>query len=377
MDENKSIGRQIQGALMTGVSYMLPFVVAGGIYIALGFLFGGYDIPSTAVQGGNFASTTFWIGKIGLDTFMVPIMAGFVAYGIADKPGIAPGMFGGWLALDPWGAASNGLNYGPSGFIGGIVAGLLAGYIVNLLKKIPLSGMLRSLLTTLIIPLVGVGAVCYLMFYVVGAPLAALNAALTNFLAGLGQGSKILLGIVQGCMLAFDMGGTVNKIAYAFAVGMLSGATDPASELCMPMGANFVACCTPPLGTALAVLIGNALGKKKFTAEERSTGSVAGCFVGAACMITEFAIPYAVADPFRVIPSLMVGSALGAVLTYIMNVGIIAPHGGVFVIFFACSNIIGYFIALLAGSAATAACLLALKKDVEDEEIEEDEDGWA
>jgi PTS system fructose-specific IIC component len=237
--------------------------------------------------------------------------------------------------------------------------------------------MLRSLLTTLIIPLVGVGAVCYLMFYVVGAPLAALNAALTNFLAGLGQGSKILLGIVQGCMLAFDMGGTVNKIAYAFAVGMLSGATDPASELCMPMGANFVACCTPPLGIALAVLIGNALGKKKFTAEERSTGSVAGCFVGAACMITEFAIPYAVADPFRVIPSLMVGSALGAVLAYIMNVGIIAPHGGVFVIFFACSNIIGYFIALLAGSAATAACLLALKKDVEDEEIEEDEDGWA
>lgn len=377
MDENKSIGRQIQGALMTGVSYMLPFVVAGGIYIALGFLFGGYDIPSTAVQGGNFASTTFWIGKIGLDTFMVPIMAGFVAYGIADKPGIAPGMFGGWLALDPWGAAANGLNYGPSGFIGGIVAGLLAGYIVNLLKKIPLSGMLRSLLTTLIIPLLGVGAVCYIMFYIVGAPLAALNAALTNFLAGLGQGSKILLGIVQGCMLAFDMGGTVNKIAYAFAVGMLSGATDPASELCMPMGANFVACCTPPLGIAIAVLVANALGKKKFTAEERSTGSIAGCFVGAACMITEFAIPYAVADPFRVIPSLMVGSALGAVLAYIMNVGIIAPHGGVFVIFFACSNIIGYFIALLVGSAATAACLLALKKDVEDEEIEEDEDGWA
>ena len=377
MDENKSIGRQIQGALMTGVSYMLPFVVAGGIYIALGFLFGGYNIPNDGPQGFNFASTTFWIGKIGLDTFMVPIMAGFVAYGIADKPGIAPGMFGGWLALDPWGAAGNGFNYGPSGFIGGIVAGLLAGYIVNLLKKIPLSGMLRSLLTTLIIPLLGVGAVCYLMFYVVGAPLAALNSALTSFLAGLGQGSKIILGIVQGCMLAFDMGGTVNKIAYAFAVGMLEGAANPTDAACMPMGANFVACCTPPLGIAIAVLVANAMGLKKFTAEERSTGSVAGCFVGAACMITEFAIPYAVADPFRVIPSLMVGSALGAVLAYIMNVGIIAPHGGVFVIFFACSNIIGYFIALLVGSAATAACLLALKKDVEEEEIEEDEDGWA
>lgn len=377
MDENKSIGRQIQGALMTGVSYMLPFVVAGGIYIALGFLFGGYNIPNDGPQGFNFASTTFWIGKIGLDTFMVPIMAGFVAYGIADKPGIAPGMFGGWLALDPWGAAGNGFNYGPSGFIGGIVAGLLAGYIVNLLKKIPLSGMLRSLLTTLIIPLLGVGAVCYLMFYVVGAPLAALNSALTSFLAGLGQGSKIILGIVQGCMLAFDMGGTVNKIAYAFAVGMLADAAAPSDAACMPMGANFVACCTPPLGIAIAVLVANAMGLKKFTAEERSTGSVAGCFVGAACMITEFAIPYAVADPFRVIPSLMVGSALGAVLAYVMNVGIIAPHGGVFVIFFACSNIIGYFIALLVGSAATAACLLALKKDVEEEEIEEDEDGWA
>lgn len=377
MDENKSIGRQIQGALMTGVSYMLPFVVAGGIYIALGFLFGGYNIPNDGPQGFNFASTTFWIGKIGLDTFMVPIMAGFVAYGIADKPGIAPGMFGGWLALDPWGAAGNGFNYGPSGFIGGIVAGLLAGYIVNLLKKIPLSGMLRSLLTTLIIPLLGVGAVCYIMFYIVGAPLAALNSALTSFLAGLGQGSKIILGIVQGCMLAFDMGGTVNKIAYAFAVGMLADAAAPSDAACMPMGANFVACCTPPLGIAIAVLVANAMGLKKFTAEERSTGSVAGCFVGAACMITEFAIPYAVADPFRVIPSLMVGSALGAVLAYVMNVGIIAPHGGVFVIFFACSNIIGYFIALLVGSAATAACLLALKKDVEEEEIEEDEDGWA
>ena len=376
MDENQSIGRQIQGALMTGVSYMLPFVVAGGIYIALGFLFGGYDIPSTVDKGANFASTTFWIGKIGLDTFMVPIMAGFVAYGIADKPGIAPGMFGGWLALDPWGASALG-SYGPSGFIGGIVAGLLAGYIVNLLKKIPLPGMLRSLLTTLIIPLVGVGAVCYIMFYIIGAPLAALNSALTTFLAGLGDGSKIVLGIVQGCMLAFDMGGTVNKIAYAFAVGMLETAANPADAVCLPMGANFVACCTPPLGIAIAVLVCNALGKKKFTAEERSTGSLVGCFVGAACMITEFAIPYAVADPIRVIPSLMAGSAVGAVIAYMLNVGIIAPHGGVFVIFFACSNILGYFIALLVGSCITAACLIALKKDVEDEEIEEDEDGWA
>ena len=366
--EDESIGRQIQQALMTGVSYMLPFVVAGGVFIALGFLFGGYDIPSTVGMGENFASTTFWIGKIGLDTFMVPIMAGFVAYGIADKPGIAPGMFGGYLALDPWGASQFG-SYGPSGFIGGIVAGLIAGYCVNLLKKIPLPGMLRSLLTTLIIPLVGVGVVCYLMYYVVGAPLAALNSALTGFLANLGTGNKVILGIVQGCMLAFDMGGTVNKIAYAFAVGMLEGAANPADAVCMPMGANYVACCTPPLGIALAVLISKAMGKKQWSEDEASAGSLAGCFVGALCMITEFAIPYAVKDPLRVIPCLMAGSAVGAVLAYMFNVGIIAPHGGVFVIFFACSQPVMYFICLIIGSLVTALLLIIIKPELAEEDL--------
>lgn len=364
MEENESIGRQIQGALMTGVSYMLPFVVAGGIFIALGFLFGGYNIPNDVPQGANFASTTFWIGKIGLDTFMVPIMAGFVAYGIADKPGIAPGMFGGWLCLDPWGVGQ------ASGFIGGIIAGLLAGYVVNLLKKIPLPGMLRSLLTTLIIPLVGVGVTCYVMYYVLGTPLTMIRQAIEGWLGALSGGSKVILGIVQGCMLAFDMGGTVNKIAYAFAVGMLEGVTDLNSANCLPMGANFVACCTPPLGIALAILISKyVLHVNKFTDEEASAGNLTGLFVGGACMITEFAIPFAVADPFRVIPSLMAGSAVGAVLSYLFNVCIIAPHGGIFILGFACNNVLLYFVALLIGSLVTAACLLALKPTLTDEEV--------
>ena len=366
MDENVSIGKQIQSALMTGVSYMLPFVVAGGIFIALGFLLGGYNIPNDVPMGANFASTTFWIGKIGLGTFMVPIAAGFVAYGIADKPGLAPGMFGGWLCGDPWGVGQS------SGFIGGIIAGLIAGYTVQLLKKIPLPGMFRSLLTTLIIPVVGVGVTCYLMYYVVGAPLAALNAAITEFLANMAGGSKIALGIVQGCMLAFDMGGTVNKIAYAFACGMLEGVTDLNSPACLPMGANFVACCTPPLGIAFAVLISKyIMHTHKFTPEEESVGSISGCFVGAAAMITEFAIPYAVADPFRVIPSLMAGSAVGAVISYMTNVCIIAPHGGVFIIGFACNNPLMYFVALLVGSLVTAAVLIVLKPTISDEEYAE------
>mgnify|MGYP003212495655 FL=1 len=205
----------IKEAFLTGVSYMLPFVVAGGILVALGFLLGGYNIPSVEPYGSTFASTIFWIGKIGLGTFMVPVLGAYVAYSIADKPGICVGMFGGWMATDPWG-----LGY-QSGFIGALIAGIIAGYLVNALKKIPLPNAIRSLLPTLIIPVVGCAAICLLMHYVIGGPLGALTQALTKLLNDLGTGNLILLGIVQGCMLAFDMGGPCNKVAYAFALACM------------------------------------------------------------------------------------------------------------------------------------------------------------
>ena len=248
----KDVLQDIKEALLTGVSYMLPFVISGGVLIALGFLIGGYDIPSSVSQGGNFASTIFWLGKAAFG-LMVPILAGYVSYSIAEKPGIAVGMVGGWMATDPWGLGQ------ASGFLGGLIAGIIAGYLTNALKKIPLPNSLRSLLPTLIIPFVGVAAIGLLMFYVIGSPIAAVTGALTNFLNSMGTGNMLLLGIIQGCMLAFDMGGPCNKVAYAFALAAMDTGNF------MPMAANFVGSMTPPLGIAIAVLVSKA----KFTQTDR------------------------------------------------------------------------------------------------------------
>lgn len=357
--EGKSFGKQLQDALLTGVSYMLPYVIGGGVLIALGFLFGGYQVPSVQPYGSTFASTTFWLGKVAFG-FMVPIVAGYIAYGIADRPGIAVGMVGGWLATDPWAVGQ------ASGFIGGIIAGIIAGYLVNALKKCPMPTALKSIVPTLIIPVLGIWIEGLVMFYIVGAPLAALTAALTGFLNGLSGGNLVLLGIIQGCMLAFDMGGTVNKVAYAFALAAMDASNY------MPMAANFVGSMAPPLGIALAIIISKKIGKKKFNKEESSNGNLVGLFVGAFSMITEYAIPYAVADPLRVIPALMIGSAVGCSMSYLMGLTMMAPHGGLFVLF-ALNNVGGFLIALLVGGLVTAACLLLFKKDVTPEEEEEEE----
>lgn len=342
----KSTLKDIQQALMTGVSYMIPVVVAGGILVALGFLLGGYNVPNDVAQGETFASTIFWSGKIGLDTFMCPVLGAYVAYSLADRPGIAPGLFGGYMALDPWGTAGN-----PSGFLGALVAGILAGYIVRLLKKIPLPASMKSILPTMIIPLVGCGSICLIMRYIIGTPLGLLIGALTDMLNGLGTGNMIILGIVQGCMLAFDMGGPCNKVAYAFALAALE------AENYLPMGANFVGSITPPLGLAICVL----LSKKKWTATERS--AVPGLFVGAVGMITEFAIPFAAKHPLKVIPCLMAGSAVGCALSYVLGLSIQAPHGGLFV-FFAMSNPLIFILCSVIGAAVTAGLLLlVMRKD--------------
>jgi PTS system fructose-specific IIC component len=362
--EKQSVGRQIQSALLTGVSYMLPFVIGGGILIALGFLLGTYQVPSVEPYGSTFASTVFWLGK-GAFSYMVPIVAAFIAYGIADKPAIAVGMLGGFLAGDPWGVGQ------ASGFIGGIIAGILAGYIVLLLKKIKLPKGFESIVPTLIIPVVGMLIEGCLMFYVIGAPLSALTAALTAWLNGLAGGSAILLGIVQGCMLAFDMGGTVNKVAYAFALAAMD------ANNFAPMAANFIGSMTPPLGIALAVLISNKMGLHKWNAEEKSSGSIIGLFTGAIAMVTEYAIPYAVADPLRVIPALMAGSATGCALSYAFGLTMMAPHGGLFVLF-ALNNVPLFLLALVIGALVTTVLLLALKKKVDPEDeveyLDDDDD---
>lgn len=340
--------KEIQEALLTGVSYMLPFVISGGLLVAIGFLLGGYNIPNDVAMGGNFASTVFWLGKAAFG-LMVPILGAYPAYSIADKPGIAPGMIAGWMATDPWG-----LNQA-SGFLGGLIGGIIAGYLVVLLKKIPMPAALRSLLPTLIIPLLGVAAMGLIMVYVIGGPIAAVTNALTDMLNSLGTGNLVLLGIIQGCMLAFDMGGPCNKVAYAFALA----AMDTGNYLVM--GANFVGSITPPLGIALAILFK----KSRFTKAER--GSLAGLFAGAVGMITEFAIPFAASDPIKVIPSLMAGSAVGCTLSYLLGLTIQAPHGGLFVMF-AMNSPLNFILASVVGALVTAAILVALKKDAVEEE---------
>lgn len=347
----KDVLQDIKEALLTGVSYMLPFVISGGVLIALGFLIGGYDIPSSVSQGGNFASTIFWLGKAAFG-LMVPILAGYVSYSISDKPGIAVGMVGGWMATDPWGLGQ------ASGFLGGLIAGIIAGYLTNALKKIPLPNSLRSLLPTLIIPFVGVAAIGLLMFYVIGSPIATVTGALTDFLNSMGTGNMLLLGIIQGCMLAFDMGGPCNKVAYAFALAAMDTGNF------MPMAANFVGSMTPPLGIAIAVLVSKA----KFTQTDRD--AVPGLLAGAFAMITEFAIPFAAANPLSVIPSLMAGSAVGCALSYAFGLTMQAPHGGLFVLF-ALNNVVLFLVALLVGGLVTAGVLLLLKKPVEQEVTED------
>lgn len=340
--------QDIKEALLTGVSYMLPFVISGGILVALGFLLGGYNIPNDVAMGGNFASTVFWLGKAAFG-LMVPILGAYVSYSIADKPGIVVGMIGGWMATDPWGVGQ------ASGFLGGLIAGIIAGYLTNLLKKIPVPMSLKSLLPTLIIPVLGVGIIGLLMYYVIGWPIAAITTALTDFLNNMGTGNMVLLGIVQGCMLAFDMGGPCNKVAYAFALAAMDTGNF------MPMAANFVGSMTPPLGIAIAVL----LNKSKFTDSDRA--AVPGLIAGALAMITEFAIPFAAANPLQVIPSLMAGSAVGCALSYVFGLTMQAPHGGLFVLF-ALNNVLLFLVALIVGGAVTAAVLLLLKKPVEQTE---------
>jgi len=346
--------------LMTGVSYMIPFVVAGGLLIAVSFAARGiYAYDATLSMTGDAITatgwTTFWanlfaVGAQGGFGLMVPILAGFIAFSIADRPGLAPGMIGGIIA------GTTG-----SGFLGGIIAGFIAGYLVNWLKNtIKLPRSLAGLMPVLILPLLGSLVTGLMMFYVIGKPVSALNTAMVDWLTNMQNGSKVVLGIILGAMMALDMGGPVNKAAYAFSVGLLQ------SQVYLPMAAVMAAGMTPPLGLALATF----LFKDRFTPDEHEAGKAAA--VLGLSFITEGAIPFAARDPFRVIPSIMVGSAVTGALSMLFNAELRVPHGGVFVLPIpnAVSNLGLYVVAILVGTGITAGMLYLLKKPIADEVID-------
>ncbi|MDJ0361454.1 fructose-specific PTS transporter subunit EIIC [Rhodococcus sp. H29-C3] len=350
-------GTRIRQILLTGVSYMIPFVAAGGLLIALGFLLGGYEIKDVAEDivvnnsltslptGGLTAylgAVLFQIGALSF-SFLVPALAGYISYAIADRPGLAPGFTAGAVAV-----------LVGAGFIGGLVGGLIAGFVALWISRWKIPTVLRGLMPVVIIPLFATLIVGGIMFLVLGKPLAAITSGLTNWLNGLTGSSIIILGIILGLMMCFDLGGPVNKAAYAFATAGLS-VTDTASLRIM--AAVMAAGMVPPLALALA----SAVRPKIFTEAERENGKAA-WFLGAA-FISEGAIPFAAADPLRVIPSMMAGGAVTGALIMAMDVTLSAPHGGIFV-FFAVGGILWFLAALAAGTIVSAVLVIAAKQFV-------------
>ncbi|GAA1470415.1 PTS fructose transporter subunit IIABC [Microbacterium thalassium] len=362
-------GARIQRILLTGVSYMIPFVAGGGLLIALGFLLGGYDITDNAgaiivenslwdlPEGGlltYLGAVAFMIGATSMG-FLVSALAGYIAFAIADRPGIAPGFVAGAVAVL--------MN---AGFIGGIIGGLLAGVVAWWLGNLSAPRWLRGLMPVVIIPLVASIVASGLMILVLGRPIAQLMIWLTDWLNGLSGTYAVLLGIVLGLMMCFDLGGPVNKVAYAFAVAGLGGAVQGDINT-MIMATVMAAGMVPPLGMALASTV---LARNVFTPVERENGKAA-WLLGAA-FISEGAIPFAAADPLRVIPASMLGGAVTGALTMAFGVGSLAPHGGIFV-FFAIEPIWGFLVALAAGTVVTALVVVALKRFVGRKELEQAE----
>lgn len=337
---NRSARTGVYKHLMNGVSHMIPLVAAGGLIIALSFVFG----IEAFKEKGTLAAALMDIGGGAAFAMLVPILAGFISYSIADRPGLVPGLVGGMLAS----------KIG-SGFLGGIIAGFCAGYIALWIKNaVKLPKSLEGLKPMLIIPLFSTLAIGLLMIYVIGTPVKMIMDVMTETLKGMSSANAGFLGLLLGAMMAFDMGGPVNKVAYTFGVGLLS------SNVFEPMAAIMAAGMTPPLGLALATYIA----KKKFTPEEQEAGKAAS--VMGISFITEGAIPFAAADPVRVIPSIVIGSAVTGALSMIFNCTLRAPHGGIFVLLIpnAVGNLGMYIAAILAGTVVTAVMLSILKENV-------------
>jgi PTS system fructose-specific IIC component len=341
------VGSKVRGWLMTGVSYVIPFVAAGGLLIALGFALGGYQITDAPSVTESFSWTShvswaallFQLGSLAFG-LLVPVLSGFIAYAIADRPALVPGFVGGLVAVEVG-----------AGFIGGLASGLLAGGLIFWMKKWKAPKAIAGIMPVLVLPLVGTAIIGTVMFVVIGQPLAAITTGLTNWLNGLSGSNAILLGALLGLMMAFDMGGPVNKAAYAFAVAGLS--TNSQTALLI-MASVMAAGMTPPLAMALATTVR----KKLFTEAERENGRAA--WLLGASFITEGAIPFAAADPLRVIPSLMAGSAVTGALSMAFGSTLRAPHGGIFVVPLI-GNPFGYLVAIVAGTLVSAALVIVLK----------------
>ncbi|UYY81709.1 fructose-specific PTS transporter subunit EIIC [Arthrobacter sp. YA7-1] len=357
---SEHLGTKVKKVLLTGVSYMIPFVAGGGLLIALGFLLAGYDIALGTkandilahntllnLPNGNLAlylgTVAFKIGGLSLG-FLVPALAGYIAFGIADRPGIAPGFVAGAVA-----------GFMGAGFLGGLVGGLLAGLTAHWIGTFRVPRWLRGLMPVVIIPLLASIVASGLMFLVLGGPIAWVTLQLNTWLTGMTGASAVVLGIILGLMMCFDLGGPVNKVAYSFAVAGLGAGSLANPAPLQIMAAVMAAGMVPPLAMALAT----TLNKKGFSLAERENGKAA--WLLGASFISEGAIPFAAADPFRVIPASMVGGAVTGALCMATGVTSQAPHGGIFV-FFAIGNLAMFVISIIVGMVITALVLLALKR---------------
>ncbi|NMO37336.1 PTS transporter subunit EIIA [Streptomyces sp. GMY01] len=348
-EPGEGYGTKLRKWLMSGVSYMVPFVAAGGLLIAIGFALGGYEVnkaPSVMdhfvwTQTDSWAALMFQIGGVAF-AFLVPVLAGYIAYGIADRPGLVPGFVGGSIALT--------IN---AGFLGGLAAGLISGAVVTAIQRVRIPQALRGIMPVVVIPLISSAVVGFLMFVVIGKPIAGAQKGMTDWLSGLSGANAVLLGALLGLMMCFDLGGPVNKVAYTFATAGIA-VSDPSDSAMKIMAAVMAAGMVPPLAMALATTVRGRL----FTETERENGKAA--WVLGASFISEGAIPFAAADPLRVIPSAMVGGALTGALSMAFGATLRAPHGGVFVV-----PLIGnpflYLIAVAAGVCASTALVVALK----------------
>ena len=345
-EEVRGRGKKVYRDLMNGVSHMLPFVIGGGILIAVAFLLDDYSL-NPANFGSNLPQAAFFkaIGDAAFG-FMLPILAGYIAMGIADRPALAPGFVGGFLAKE-----------GGSGFLGALLAGFAAGYLILLLKKLfdKLPRSLEGIKSILLYPVFGILLMGLLIQLIINPPVAWLNEALYGLLARLGTGSRVLLGVLLGGMMSVDMGGPINKAAYVFGTASL------ASNEFQIMAAVMAGGMVPPLALALAVFAF----RDKFSEKERQSG-VANLIMGA-CFITEGAIPFAAADPLRVLPACIIGSAVAGGLSMFFGCGLRAPHGGIFVLP-VISHPFGFLAAVILGALVGMLLLGVLRKRIEPSE---------
>ncbi|MFH8660854.1 fructose-specific PTS transporter subunit EIIC [Streptomyces afghaniensis] len=348
-DAGEGYGTKLRKWLMSGVSYMVPFVAAGGLLIALGFAIGGYKVdkaPSVMdhfmwLQADSWAALFFQIGGVAFG-FLVPVLAGYIAYGMADRPGIVPGFVGGMIAFD-----------NNAGFLGGLAAGLIAGGVVMAIQKVNIPAALRGIMPVVVIPLISSAIVGFLMFVVIGKPIAEAQKGMTDWLNGLSGSNAILLGALLGLMMCFDLGGPVNKVAYTFATAGIA-VSSPSDSAMKIMAAVMAAGMVPPLAMALATTVRGKL----FTQTERENGKAA--WVLGASFISEGAIPFAAADPLRVIPASMAGGAITGALSMAFGATLRAPHGGIFVVPLI-GNPLLYLVAIAAGVCVTTALVVVLK----------------